>query len=65
MFKSILILVFDGNREVVMKVFVLRKVELFLGYFVCCIKRVIDLEEEDGEGGYMLEFEFIEKGVES
>ncbi|XP_033137466.1 alternative NAD(P)H-ubiquinone oxidoreductase C1, chloroplastic/mitochondrial isoform X2 [Brassica rapa] len=63
--KSILTSAPDGNREAAMKVLASRKVELLLGYLVRCIKRATDSEEEDGEGGYMLELEPTEKGVES
>ena len=63
--KSILTSAPDGNRVAAMKVLASRKVELLLGYLVRCIKRATDSEEEDGEGGYMLELEPTEKGVES
>ncbi|KAF3503676.1 hypothetical protein F2Q69_00045194 [Brassica cretica] len=63
--KSILTSAPDGNREAAMKVLTSRKVQLLLGYLVRCIKRATGSEEEDGGGGYLLELEPTEKGVES
>ncbi|CAH8281985.1 unnamed protein product [Eruca vesicaria subsp. sativa] len=62
--KSILPSAPDGNREAAMKVLTSRKVELLLGYLVQCIKKAATDSEEDG-GGYLLELQPTEKGVES
>ncbi|KAH1235455.1 Alternative NAD(P)H-ubiquinone oxidoreductase C1, chloroplastic/mitochondrial [Glycine max] len=68
-----------GNREVALKVLSSRKVELLLGYFVCCIQRLSELESSDTLTGadenstevvpdfekYILELQPAERGMQS
>ncbi|XP_058097245.1 alternative NAD(P)H-ubiquinone oxidoreductase C1, chloroplastic/mitochondrial isoform X2 [Magnolia sinica] len=69
-----------GNREAALKVLSSRGVQLFLGYFVSCIRRVCEAENSDkltetgkeeatvGEQDhekYILELKPVEKGLES
>ncbi|GLT30502.1 hypothetical protein SLA2020_052980 [Shorea laevis] len=68
----------SGNREAALKVLSSRKVQLLLGYFVSCIRRVRDLEasghvtesvaaldfEQCDFDRYILELEPAEKGLE-
>ncbi|KAG5029847.1 hypothetical protein AAZX31_05G182200 [Glycine max] len=68
-----------GNREVALKVLSSRKVELLLGYFVRCIRRLSDLESSDPLTGvdenstevvpdfekYILELQPAERGMQS
>ncbi|CAN8256818.1 unnamed protein product [Cochlearia groenlandica] len=64
--KSILTSAPDGNREAAMKVLMSRKVQLLLGYLVRCIKKTSDLESpEEEDGGYLLELQPAERGLES
>ncbi|KAE8689204.1 Alternative NAD(P)H-ubiquinone oxidoreductase C1 [Hibiscus syriacus] len=68
-----------GNREAALKVLSSRKVQLLLGYFVRCIRRVCDMEAsgdatvkregkdiaESNSEKYVLELQPAEKGLES
>ncbi|KAI4336475.1 hypothetical protein L6164_014997 [Bauhinia variegata] len=60
-----------GNREAALRVLSSRKVELLLGYFVRCIRRVSDLESSDAIAAshdsekYILELQPAERGSES
>lgn len=64
-----------GNREAATKVLSSRKVELLLGYFVRCIRQVVDTEAsekpaksigvEHDYGKYILELQPTEKGLQS
>ncbi|XP_050377435.1 alternative NAD(P)H-ubiquinone oxidoreductase C1, chloroplastic/mitochondrial [Argentina anserina] len=56
-----------GNREAASKVLSSRKVELLLGYFVRCIRQVVDTEasEKHDIGKYILELQPTEKGLQS
>uniref|UniRef100_A0A1J3HQ49 demethylphylloquinone reductase n=3 Tax=Noccaea caerulescens TaxID=107243 RepID=A0A1J3HQ49_NOCCA len=63
--KSILPSAPNGNREAAMKVLASRKVQLLLGYLVRCIKRAGDQESPEEDGGYVLELQPAERGLES
>ncbi|CAA7027058.1 unnamed protein product [Microthlaspi erraticum] len=63
--KSILTSAPNGNREAAMKVLMSRKVQLLLGYLVRCIKRAGDSEASEEDGGYVLELQPAERGLES
>lgn len=57
-----------GNREAAMKVLASRKVQLYLGYLVRCIRRVGDSEASEnvkGDERYLLELQAGERGSKS
>ncbi|XP_039144322.1 alternative NAD(P)H-ubiquinone oxidoreductase C1, chloroplastic/mitochondrial [Dioscorea cayenensis subsp. rotundata] len=56
-----------GNREAALKVLSSRNIQLYLGYFVSCIKEVADFNDskESGQNKFILELQPAKRGMES